>query len=222
LSALSLGRSLGISRHQLLVHPDIPYTSHNSSLCIGFETAASLDEIIEPCREYILEVFPQGADPGLCVVEAAQVPQDVVDFGRRAITEVLKKAEALSLAAGHGIFLAPLGGTGGGVIGSLAAVGLRVDGQEGRFVDLSGIREAFGNMTVAEILEKTAVELVCDAAGGPLGPGEVIDTGNWLRPSLKGGRPVLPVEMVPGDRDNRVWQPLNYKHKEKKGDADER
>ena len=28
-----LGRGSFITRHQLLVHPDIPYTSHNSSMC---------------------------------------------------------------------------------------------------------------------------------------------------------------------------------------------
>ena len=27
----------GISRHQLYVHPDIPYTSHNSSLCLDLD-----------------------------------------------------------------------------------------------------------------------------------------------------------------------------------------
>ena len=26
-----------ISRHQLLIHPDVPYTSHNSSMCFGTE-----------------------------------------------------------------------------------------------------------------------------------------------------------------------------------------
>jgi hypothetical protein len=27
-------RQTSVTRHQLLVHPDIPYTSHNSSACI--------------------------------------------------------------------------------------------------------------------------------------------------------------------------------------------
>src|SRR5699024_1865694 len=35
--ALQMGAEilLGISRHQLLVHPDVPYTSHNSSMCFS-------------------------------------------------------------------------------------------------------------------------------------------------------------------------------------------
>ena len=28
------GKSEAVTRHQLLLHPDIPYTSHNSSMCL--------------------------------------------------------------------------------------------------------------------------------------------------------------------------------------------
>ena len=31
------GRTYPITRHQMLIHPDIPYTSHNSSMCFSVD-----------------------------------------------------------------------------------------------------------------------------------------------------------------------------------------
>ena len=37
LAEAGLGKVRGITRHQLFVHPSIPYTSHNSSACLDVD-----------------------------------------------------------------------------------------------------------------------------------------------------------------------------------------
>jgi len=54
----------GITRHQLLVDPQIPYTSHNSSACLSVETENAEDGW-EACREYLLRESAIGSDVGL-------------------------------------------------------------------------------------------------------------------------------------------------------------
>ena len=58
-----------VTRHQLLVHPDIAYTSHNSSMC--FPAAIdekALDPVTSWCMQALATESVEAADPGLCVV----------------------------------------------------------------------------------------------------------------------------------------------------------
>ena len=57
----------GVTRHQLYVHPDIPYTSHNSCAVIHLETNgnADIDKIFATVQKVMLADFVKGSDPGL-------------------------------------------------------------------------------------------------------------------------------------------------------------
>ena len=57
LEELGLGRHRGVIRHQLLVDPRIPYTSHNSAKCVLFETSYSAESLSQPCIDYLAEIF---------------------------------------------------------------------------------------------------------------------------------------------------------------------
>lgn len=129
LTGMGMGEPLGVSRHQLLVDDRIPYTSHNSSLCIGLETELPPADFKKPCSEFLLDNFRDGSDPGLCICLLDEIPSCAVDFGLIAQTDVLHKRQAVDLATENNIFLVELGGTGGGIIGVLAGVGLRKEGK---------------------------------------------------------------------------------------------
>src|SRR6185436_7241085 len=117
----------GITRHQLLVDSRIPYTSHNSAACLLADTTAEhLDDLKRFCGDFLQRESAPGSDAGLCLAAWEQVTDEVMRFGARAKVEVLTQAEASRLADGSGAYLEGLTGTGGGVIGALAAVGLRV------------------------------------------------------------------------------------------------
>ncbi|MBQ2697091.1 MAG: hypothetical protein IJF59_00310, partial [Clostridia bacterium] len=117
-----------ISRHQLYVSPDVPYTSHNSSMCALVKGELSTGELIARASAFLEERLAPGADPGLCVADMARLaaPERLVAWGYRAKKEVLTKDDAYWLAEQCGVHLSEHGGTGQGVVGALAAVGLRL------------------------------------------------------------------------------------------------
>jgi hypothetical protein len=202
----------GITRHQLLVHPDIPYTSHNSSACIELDCGVSAEALAATCRAFVGYLFHPGADPGLCVAAPADAAAGPVqEFGRRAQRDIVRKADAIALAAAHRISLAELGGTGLGVVGALAACGLRASGDDGRFLAIPGARQTSGELSVAELRAKVPIDVVLDETGRAVEPGCVIETRGWVRPELRGGRVVLQVER----REGRCVVP-----RKKGGDAD--
>jgi len=124
-----------ITRHQLFIHPDIPYTSHNSSMCFHAQIEDSaLGQVINYASDFLARVSAVGSDPGLCVALPAKlgcVPE-LIDFGQQAKRIVLTKAQAYELAVRSGVHLSQHGGTGQGVIGAIAGIGLRMGGEDGR------------------------------------------------------------------------------------------
>ena len=127
-----------------------------------------------------------------------------MDFGRRAKLEVLTAAEAEQLAAGLQIRLAGLTGTGGGIIGALAGVGLRQAGEDGRFLWLPGLRELRGEYPVRQICADGHVDRICTLEGTDLAPETLVDVGEWVRPVLRGGQATLYVE-----QQNQEWYSLS-------------
>ncbi|MCX5998818.1 MAG: hypothetical protein NTU41_04305 [Chloroflexi bacterium] len=211
LEELGMGRSLGVTRHQLLVDPRIPYTSHNSSLCLAMEGTRPVSDWLAPCTRYVLEHSQSGADPGVCLCEHDGVTEAVREFGRLATSVVLSKSGAVECAARNSLFAVELGGTGGGIIGAIAAVGLRHTGCNGRYVGLRGIREVAGCVSAGDLVRLTDIAGVVDGRGQPIADAEVVDTLNWVRPSLVGGRPVLRVEPDPHSNGRRTWIPIKRK-----------
>jgi hypothetical protein len=203
-----LGKLRGVIRHQLLVAEGIPYTSHNSAKCIEFETDGDLQSLANVCIYYFKENFLEGSDPGTCVVDKDAVSAKVIEFGNWAAAEVLTKEAAYGLAGDEGIILEEHGGTGGGVIGALAAVGLSAGGNAGRYVQLRGIKEVTGLVTVGALLRDTDIAAVVDERGEPLDEAATVDSLGWIRPSLIGGTPVLRVKAAghPGRKD--LWEPV--------------
>lgn len=192
-AALSVEYSLlGVTRHQLLVDPRIPYTSHNSSAAILLEAAdgPSLDGIFERVRTLMELDFIPGSDPGLCVADEKAAPLFTA-FGQRAKQEVVGQAEARLLAQTHGALLAGLGGTQDGVIGALSAVGLAASGQDGRYLLIGHSRDLTG-LQPLEAVRAMGMEDVRTLAGQVVEDGLVL--ADKLRPARRQGRPVLFVE----------------------------
>ena len=189
----------GITRHQLLIHPQIPYTSHNSSACLSVETK-NADYVWDASREFLLREAATGSDVGLCLAEWDSVIEEAQSFGRRAKTEVLTILMARRTASMAGIRCEGLTGTGGGVIGALAGVGLHRAGNDGRFLWLPGLRELIGRYPVEEVMAKGHIERVCTLDHDELSPEKIIDVGEWVRPVLLNGKSTLFVE-----EQNHEW-----------------
>jgi hypothetical protein len=184
---------LSVTRHQLLVHPDIPYTSHNSSACIEASGASERELLLDAARDYLKQSWQEGANPGLCVVRANAVPAALVEMGRRAQREVWTLDAFDAGLRGMDLGLWWSGETGQGRIGACSGAALRSTGNDGRFIGLRGIRDLDGNLSVAEICARSGVEEVRLAGGGSIGGDAIVDTRGWVRPSLIEGRAVLVV-----------------------------
>lgn len=208
-----LGRTIGVIRHQLLVDPRIHYTSHNSSKCIEFEAEENLSNLHQAGMRYLKEHFQQGSDPGLCTCASNQATEELVEYGQLAQRALLFKAQAVSLARKLGILLTELGGTGEGIIGALASVGLRAGGNDGRYVQLRGIREIKGQVSVGEILKTTAITAIVDEEGNQVGSKEIIDSHDWIKPSVINGKPVLRIRVSNIGSAARIWETIEQKHK---------
>jgi tRNA(Ile2) C34 agmatinyltransferase TiaS len=191
---------VGVLRHQLLVDPNIRYTSHNSckSVVLDADGEVDLAALCERVRLMMLADYVPGSDPGLCV--ARVVPASVIEFGQRAKREVLTQAQARELAAAHGMLLLGVGGDEGGVIGALAAVGLAASGEDGRYVMIGNSRELTGPQPISVVLA-TGIAAVQTVDGQQVTDGLV--QSDKMRPTRRGGRPVLVVEQS-GDE----WVPL--------------
>jgi hypothetical protein len=193
LASADIAITHGITRHQLLVHPAIPYTSHNSSACLDVELPqeSGWPALIEFCRQYLLTQSAPGSDAGLCVTFAERIDDEVVRFGRAAKSTVVSRDQALGLGHRAGLHLEGLTGNHGGVIGALAAVGLRRGGQDGRFIWAKGVRELSGAESVGVLLAATGIESIETESGEPLPADAVIRVDPWPRPILRDHRAVL-------------------------------
>ena len=202
--AAELARShalVGVTRHQLLVDPRVPYTSHNSSAAIGLlvDKDVDLGALHAHVQTMMLADFQPGSDPGLCVA-GEQTARRFTQFGLRAQKELVTQTEARLLASQHGALLAGLGGTEDGVIGALAAVGLACGGEDGRYLLVGSSRDVFGRQPVSALLAAGIAEVRTIQ-------GDLIDEGivlaDKLRPARRHGQPVLYVEW---SEDH--WQPV--------------
>ena len=146
---------------------------------------------LTPLRRFFRAHFVEGADPALAVGLDGSVPRALIELGRRTKHEFVTVEAAEAAAGAGGLEVRSVAGRRHGVVGAIAAVALRASGDDGRFVELAGIRLDWAEPTVAELLERTGITRVEDDRGGTVPPGDRINVTGWLRPSLRYGEPTL-------------------------------
>ena len=195
-----------VSRHQLLVHEDIPYTSHNSSMCFPCNVdERHYDDLLGACFEHLSAESASGSDPGLAVADIQNVNNEILKFfGIDAKRRVLTKDEAYNTALHTGVYLVEAGGTGQGVIGALAGIGLRLWGNDG---ELKGRFSEFlqdETYTVRDLKEPGTIHEVRDETGRVLPDEESVYIIWKAKPSLLSGRSTLLVK-----RHNDGWSTMD-------------
>ena len=206
----------GVLRQQLLVHEDIPYTSHNSAACIIVDLAdpGVLPTVVANAVAHLEAHSLEGSDPGLCVVrEGAPSLAEVIEFGHACTRKIVTQKEALRAAGGA--HLSGHGGTNDGIIGAAAAVGLTASGWSGRFIEYGRLRNLPDVLAVSD-LERSAMKVVSvDRDARVPAPGDVVHTKGWLRPRLWGGRAVVLVSPL----GEGVWESVGEKRRKPSGQS---
>lgn len=206
------GRCSAISRHQLYVHEDIPYTSHNSAMC--FEVTLNngdIDGVIKLGRHMLEKESADGSDPGLCVMalDRAIHRRRIVEFGRDAKEKVLTKNDAYTLAAQLGLHLSEHGGTGQGVIGAMAGIGLRLSGNDGRFRGWYHLGRAGDVLAVDELTSYDFIDAVETLNGEEPDARTMIALGDdRIKTILSGNRQVVLVFKAYDGGGNTVYRTL--------------
>ncbi len=200
-----------ITRHQLLIHPDIPYTSHNSSMCFEADINSSfLESIIDFAADFLAHESTPDSDPGLCVAVTDRIsrPGWLIAFGYMAKNYVLTKQEAYDLADSLGIHLSEHGGTGQGVIGALAGAGLRLSGNDGRFKGKLKIKSENSIIKAGDICSQVKVDMVkCLEEGIVLQDDDMVILGDHIKPVWLYGKSVLLVQAIDQEAASQArWQ----------------
>ncbi len=199
-----LGQVHGITRHQLLVHPDIPYTSQNSSACLDVETS-SYDKLHGYCRRFMMDIGAIGSDVGLCMHDFDKIDPEIVSWGMQAKSMVLVMDDAYKLSKKHQIYLEGLTGTNVGIIGALAAIGLRASGQDGRFIWLNSRKNLRdiedGIHSVAYLHKHAGIDDVRDIEGKSISQSDKVYLNEWARPVLQHNKSVLLLERILNNND---------------------
>jgi hypothetical protein len=207
IEAQGWGKSFGVTRHQLLVHEDIPYTSHNSAMCFKAKIKKEyLQSIMNYAKDFLERESAEGSDPGLCIVDmdALSDQQKLIAFGQQAKKVVLTKEDAYSLAKEMNIHLSEHGGTGQGIIGALAGAGLRLSGNDGRFKGRHKIKENV--ITVKEICTYPGIDVVKSLDGQILNDEEMIFLEDKVKTVLLQDRAVLLVYQDGTHLEGPVWR----------------
>jgi tRNA(Ile2)-agmatinylcytidine synthase len=112
------------------LNPNVPWkTRGNGAVCLRIESDLTAEEVLELAAEEIelsSRLGDPGTDPGI-VVLADPVPLDIAEFSLEALTRVVRPDEALSAISNAGAAGLSYGSP-QGIIGALAAIGTRLDG----------------------------------------------------------------------------------------------
>ena len=189
-----LGELRAVTRHQLLIDSRIDYTSRNSSACLVLETTEDqVPSLIDLARSGLEAHCAPDSKVGICIAEPSAVDDAIREYGRAAKDKVLFADAARSLGKEREIHIESIKGSGEGVIGALAAIGLHATGNDGRFVWLPKLRELDGRYSVADLTELLDVEVEM-ISGDVLPPSAEIVALEWMRPILREGRAILLAE----------------------------
>jgi hypothetical protein len=208
------GKCSWVTRHQLLLDPAVPYTSHNSSMCFKADIEIGyLQQIIDYASDFLEQESQVDADPGLCVVVIDNFldNKSLVDFGYRVKREVVTKDDAYSLASRLNVHLSEHGGSGQGIIGALAGAGLRLSDNDGWIKGKVQINVPNNIINVRDLCSHPAVDKVKNMHGGYLQDPELILLGNMVKPILMEGKAVVLVHKLDNADGPILWTTCSKK-----------
>lgn len=198
------GRMISVTSHQLAHHPNILSTSQNQCVCLLVDSDQDAQRDIELiCRGFLMHECAAGSNSGFALAAWNAVTPAITAWGRQAKTALLDRQEAMKLAREYKISIAGFTGSGQGVIGALAAVGLYYDGNDGRYFWLQGLRSLKGIFTLTSLVETCAIDRVENMRGRKPMPNDRINVSEEAYPILRDGQSLLLVE---SSKKDETWE----------------
>lgn len=196
------------SRHRLYPHPSTGCKKHNTARSFSADMEEQhLADFIDYACNLIKRTGSPDCNAGLAIAipELMENTNDLVAYAYRVKEELVSKAEALAFGGQPGLYLFELGGSGQGVIGALAGVGLRMTGNDGQFRGKLHIGTGEDYIaTVKEILDNSYVEQVKNMDFENIDDNENVRMGEKVKVVLLDNKYTLMV--FPTDIDYPKWQ----------------
>lgn len=140
-----------------------------------------------PLREY-------GAEPGIAAIFKDDIndTKELINFGKNAKNILLTTKQAFDIAMAQNVFLKELKGGTRGVIGALAGIGFRLNGDDGKIRGKFKLNEP--KLSVAKLTELPFIEAVLDENFKELAKDEMINLDGTLKPIFLHHKATLPVQ----------------------------
>lgn len=145
-------RLIDISCHQLIQRPSVQSTTYNIACCLVLEAEPiSFRDIDLVTREFMRRECAPKSNPGFALSPFVPFDPRIVRWGIAAKYDRVDRSDAISLGKRCMISIAGFCGNGAGVIGALAAVGLRFQGSDGWLSWMPALHSLQGTMTPLEL-----------------------------------------------------------------------
>ena len=82
---------------------------------------------------------------------------------------------------------------------------------------MRGIRDIKGQVSVGYILNNTAILAVVDENGNSVDNKGIIDSHDWIKPSVVNGKPLLRIRATSSGSPTNIWETIEQKHKKADG-----
>jgi hypothetical protein len=198
LQALNLAHLVHVSTHALIPADAIPGSFDNHASCLTLESEVQRQrEIDMESRVFLIHHSAAGANAGFALASRDKVNERLLSWAKACRMFVMERQEALELARASGIVAAGFTGNGSGIIGAIAAIGLRFSGCDGWITWQPGLPDLKGIMTFGEILQHSTFDYVKSLRGKTPQFRDHIQLGERVTPLLHEGHSVLLLESAP-------------------------
>jgi len=203
MESLSIARLVNLSCHQLWQYPSVSHTSENIASCLLLDAESDrLREIDLLCRQTLLRESAPGSNAGYALAAWNQFDPDVVVWGKTCKLTSLNRLDGIALARRCEIAIAGILGNGNGVIGALAAVGLRFEGNDGWIQWMPGLDSLRGVFTAMELTQRVSIDGIETERHKRPAITDRIIINDRLKPILLDGRIILPVRSAKKGADH--------------------
>lgn len=196
------------SRHRLYPHPDTACKKHNTARSFSADIDEQyLADFIDYACKLVRSTGTSDSNAGLVVAipELMENLDELIEYAYRVKEGLVSQDEALRFKNKPGLYLFELNGSGRGIIGALAAAGLRITGNDGQFRGKLQIGTGEDYIaSVKEIIDKSYVEQVKNMDFENISDSEYVRMGEKVKVVLLDNKYTLMV--FPTGIEHPKWQ----------------
>lgn len=161
-----LGKVVNISRHQLCLSKKIKYTNLNNSACIEVLVIDN-DNLILFCKNFIKNNCEKLSNAAIVFANEDDISKEIIGFSLKVKKEIVSLKDAITLIKNNNLNHSFFGTRKLGLIGALAAIGLRLTNNDGRVIWANGfeVPEMKGTYIAGEVYCQTHVDTIKTSDG---------------------------------------------------------